>query len=573
MTTLRKRAEISPFTLAKNTGGPRAPGQLFNLLEYRKLMAVMVIETNSSFKLVESNAFRSLIAYCNGNATTISRKTIKRDIQILLYKQLFQSLRGRLQSHISAGAKINLTIDAWTSSNKLPFLAVTAHWINTQYEKFNTLIGFERLKGSHTASNMADVLVKVLNMYGIRESINCITADNATVNDGIFLDLELEMREWSQENGQIRCLAHVLNLAAQTVLKTLRSEAEEPEVDLAADDQRDLLNNNGVDPATALHKLCQILAKIRSFNLLWESLQEHAQRKRLNWLVPILDVRVRWNSTHKMIQRALYLRPALERLLAIDNSRKFSKARVPLTLSHADWKTLESLEKILCLFVDATEFASGSSYPTLSSQLPYYQFLQNSLHELIARERDRENNQDPDSPGRKIWAAADDAYRKLNQYWVKTDSNTGQVIATILDPRMKLQLFRNLEWEPDWIQNAREKFIRIFNTRYARLPRLPPQPTTLPGEPLVVPPGPIADRPNAQAGETHRNRTRYEELVFGSREDVLDEDLLESQVDIYLREPRVDRNMDITQWWKLHEHRLPNLALMARDYLAVPATS
>jgi len=274
MTTLRKRAEISPFTLAKSTRGPRAPGQLFNLLEYRKLMAVMVIETNSSFKLVESNAFRSLIAYCDGNATTISWKTIKRDIQILLYKQLFQSLRGRLQSHISAGAKINLTIDAWTSSNKLPFLAVTAHWINTQYEKFNTLIRFERLKGSHTASNMADVLVKVLNMYGIRESINCITADNATVNDGIFLDLELEMREWSLENGQIRCLAHVLNLAAQTVLKTLRSEAEEPEVDLAADDPRDLLNNNGVDPATTLHKLCQILAKIRSYNLLWESLQE-----------------------------------------------------------------------------------------------------------------------------------------------------------------------------------------------------------------------------------------------------------------------------------------------------------
>ena len=30
--------------------------------------------------------------------------------------------------------------------------------------------------------------------------------------------------------------------------------------------------------------------------------------------------------------------------------------------------------------------------------------------------------------------------------------------------------------------------------------------------------------------------------------------------------------MNIIQWWKLHEHRLPNLALMARDYLSVPAT-
>ena len=88
----------------------------------------------------------------------------------------------------------------------------------------------------HTAGNIADLLVKVLNIYGIREAINCIMADNATVNDGIFLDLELKVQEWSQEDSQIRCLAHVLNLAAQIVLKTLRSEAVEPEVDLASDD-------------------------------------------------------------------------------------------------------------------------------------------------------------------------------------------------------------------------------------------------------------------------------------------------------------------------------------------------
>ena len=108
-------------------------------------MAVMVIESNSSFKLAESTAFRSLITYCNGSATAISRKTVKRDFQILLYEELFQSLKICLQSHIATSAKVNLTIDAWTSSNKLPFLAVTAHWINIRYEKFNTLIGFERL--------------------------------------------------------------------------------------------------------------------------------------------------------------------------------------------------------------------------------------------------------------------------------------------------------------------------------------------------------------------------------------------------------------------------------------------
>jgi len=187
------------------------------------------------------------------------------------------------------------------------------------------------------------------------------------------------MQDWSQEDGQIRCLAHVLNLAAQTILKTLRSEALECEVDLASAECDDSIHNNEVDPATTLSKLRQMVAKVQSSNLLWEALQEDDQWRRLNWLVPIFDVLVHWNSTYKMIERALYLRPALERLLAVDNSRKFSKARIPLTLSTTDWDTLERVSKILCLFVDATEFATGSTYPTLSSQLPYYHFLQKAV--------------------------------------------------------------------------------------------------------------------------------------------------------------------------------------------------
>lgn len=31
--------------------------------------------------------------------------------------------------------------------------------------------------------------------------------------------------------------------------------------------------------------------------------------------------------------------------------------------------------------------------------------------------------------------------------------------------------------------------------------------------------------------------------------------------------------IDILEWWKMHEHQFPYLALMARDYLAASATS
>jgi len=109
-----RRDKISPFTLSRGTGlgGARALGQIFNIKQYRKLMAIMVIETNSSFTLVESNALRTLMAFSNGGAITISQRTLKRDIQSILYKGVFENLRLQLQEHIASGAKIKLTINA-----------------------------------------------------------------------------------------------------------------------------------------------------------------------------------------------------------------------------------------------------------------------------------------------------------------------------------------------------------------------------------------------------------------------------------------------------------------------------
>ena len=59
-------------------------------------------------------------------------------------------------------------------------------------------------------------LMKVLWLYEIEDQINCITTDNASVNDVIFYKLEFQLFSWSRRDGQIHCLEHVLNLAAQT---------------------------------------------------------------------------------------------------------------------------------------------------------------------------------------------------------------------------------------------------------------------------------------------------------------------------------------------------------------------
>ena len=91
----------------------------------------------------------------------------------------------------------------------------------------------------------------------------------------------------------------MLNLAAQTFLTTLKSEARDAEVVLEGWEEQD---NDAVGLAATLSRLGRVIAKIRSSTLLWEALQTEAQAVKLVWLAPILDVRIRWNSTHKMIE-------------------------------------------------------------------------------------------------------------------------------------------------------------------------------------------------------------------------------------------------------------------------------
>ena len=55
----------------------------------------------------------------------------------------------------------------------------------------------------------------------------------------------------------------------------------------------------------------------------------------------------------------------------------------------------------------------------------------------------------------------------------------------------------------------------------------------------------------------------------------VDRQAQKTQLDLYLDEPRVDRNakLDILAFWKGNEFRYPELAAMARDILSIPIST
>ena len=50
-------------------------------------------------------------------------------------------------------------------------------------------------------------------------------------------------------------------------------------------------------------------------------------------------------------------------------------------------------------------------------------------------------------------------------------------------------------------------------------------------------------------------------------------DNVEKEVDSYLKDPPPLLDSSPTEWWKTNESRFPRLAILARQYLCIPATS
>jgi hypothetical protein len=173
--------------------------------------------------------------------------------------------------------------------------------MDSAYNLQDCVLGFRRLRGSHTADNLAEVVADVLKEFSLTGHLLCITADNATVNDKLFKVLERDyfFGEWLRKDGQIRCMTHIINLAAQKILVNLKGEADLPEIVLAEDEGNIPVESS---PSSVLKKIRRILSKIWASNLLLEALQRECLVMNLKSLKPLLDMRVRYIYSYIILQ-------------------------------------------------------------------------------------------------------------------------------------------------------------------------------------------------------------------------------------------------------------------------------
>lgn len=73
-----------------------------------------------------------------------------------------------------------LTTDIWTSCVNDGYIAVTAHYVNKCYELKSALLDCTPFLGSHTADNIKNTMMRIIQDWNLKEKVLIIVTDNAS---------------------------------------------------------------------------------------------------------------------------------------------------------------------------------------------------------------------------------------------------------------------------------------------------------------------------------------------------------------------------------------------------------
>ncbi|CAG8840183.1 9086_t:CDS:2, partial [Racocetra persica] len=178
-----------------------------------------IVSDTLPFSTVESKALIALLHFLNTTLELPSRETIKSIVQnsFISMRSDVQALFGQIFSNIS------ITLDIWTSRANMPFLGITAHWINSNWNLKKILVDMCMLLHPHTGENIETKLESILATFNITTKIICATTDSGSnvISAIRLLNMHLSMQNFYFYSRH--CLAHVLHLivmAGMTPIKT-----------------------------------------------------------------------------------------------------------------------------------------------------------------------------------------------------------------------------------------------------------------------------------------------------------------------------------------------------------------
>ncbi|CAB5362785.1 unnamed protein product [Rhizophagus irregularis] len=238
---------------------------------------------------------------------------------------------------VENNSKIAFTSDMWTSDTGAPYMVLTAHWINNEWNLKHAIIAFQRFPHPHTGLQIQKAIYKIFQDFSITTKALAITIDNGANQVAAMRLLSTTLSDELQIDFKIiRCGAHSIALVVNAGLGKFKPIIDKVRAFI-------------IEVCKSPKKEQELITFATNLNVKYKKL--------------IRDVKTRWNSTFLMLESFLNNKAVIVSLISIGSN--FAK----LDLNDDEWKELQLFCDFLKPFFEFTEEMSGSKYPTFGTLL------------------------------------------------------------------------------------------------------------------------------------------------------------------------------------------------------------
>ncbi|RKF84230.1 hypothetical protein GcM1_135003, partial [Golovinomyces cichoracearum] len=340
-------------------------------------------------------------------------------------------------------------------------------------------------------------------------------------------------------NGDIRCLAHIINLVVQTILKDFLRSEDSLDTNYTSIDLKSL-SSNYYYMSKASSNVIKYTSEIKGLfkEGVTKAINESALTSNYKREDIPLDTPIRWNSTFLMISIALELRNPLTFIFRLTENKEY-KALFP---TNREWGFIYDLKDISEILYNPSTRLQSKLYinhnkgpkSKYQQKIPITPVSENYYSSLIK--------------------AINLGIKKLESYYPPIIGSKEllkyrpYILGTILDPRLKTYHFKlnnKLHFCPSILEDIKDLLVKKYLNKQAEKGVI--------SSPITLEPRPISfDFDN----EIYTTDPRVEE-----------------EYNIYLQEALIAGTADPLLYWKNNSSRLPILAILARRVLAIPANS
>ncbi|KAF7776710.1 hypothetical protein Agabi119p4_5103 [Agaricus bisporus var. burnettii] len=508
-----------------------------------------VSESKRPFSIVHDHGFLRLMKTGRPHIWVPSPTTVARDVRkvFLSCQQLLAAFLQKYPGCLSFGT------DAWTSPNNIPYMAVSAH-LRKDGKPVSLLLDFVEVSKSHTGLNLALEFVEILKNFGIEKKLLAITCDNASNNDTMVTEMSARIDVFRGDQSRVRCLAHIINLVVKSILKQfdsrkVRNEISETEVvDTGGDNVEgwieEVIDTNTraeIEPVRLmLVKLRKVAYSIKnSTTILRPRWNKILAEQGLPVKMMPRDMATRWNSTYDMLYSATNYKSALKILLNDEDELN------DYQLNKTEWSLADELCNALKVFKEATLFASRDT-TSVAAIIP----AMDRIHSLLSAQTTTSKFSSV------VVAALRAGMKTFERYHNKTNISEVYRIATVLNPRHKLQYFKQSGREEGWIEESRAMVKIQWEASYASADTV----TQVRNSTQV----------DLEPEQRNKDQNMFDFDFFDTSP--MSDTAAQDELEHYLS-TNAEPVTDPIEWWNSKLHTYPRLSCMAFDYLVIPATS